>query len=1174
MVRIRKMLSCLLVAALLISAVPMLCVSLPSFSAAHAAEREVIDSGEVNENITWTVYSDGELVLSGEGDMSDYFPNFEEYGVDAEGFPEWFAYRDLIVSIVVEEGITSIGDCAFLGLYNVKNVQLPEGITKIGIYSFLYMMSIKEIELPSSVKSIGDMAFSYCAALRSVNLPDGLEELGYYVFECAFALQEITIPGTVKGFSFVSLEGAFVLKRIVINEGAQFNYQLYESSVSDGETGFDYEMNWPFLEYLSIPSTFTGDITIGITAPFLTEIYNASKSFAVYPVFTGILEESVFEYKRDYIEDYVIELVSLIYASAEGLIVDPELSDFDFSDYLTEFFGFSAELSEAALMADSNGIVFQSRDSCLEFFNLLKDSEEEHYKSYSEILCDAMLMDGRQRYYEETLGISNTVVLCYDDSAQHEILKECDRFSQHVLLDDNKVCSDELTLEGYYTGDDSAYFSFRINVDSRTLILSGNGDMQLVDGCSPWLRCAHLYDTVIFEEGSNITSIASGAFLNLKGIDIYIPSSVKRIEEYAFWGADDISLHIAKGCSFDYYNLVHPETDIKEYIVEEGHEKYYSYDGALYTKEGLTYEVRLDDLNYEEITVPGPMLLQVPSHKTEVDIKEDTNIIGIHSFYYSDIEEIIIPDSVDYIQSGAIAYCNNIKKLDLNSADFVPGRKINMGGFVFAFACPLLDEIKVDEENGHFCVEENGAVLSKDRKILHFYPAVNEEEEFIIPSGVEEIGGAVFFEINECVTSLVLPESLKSLFSNMGEFVALEKLTVLNPVMDFDEYEFDTQVIIYGYPGSTAEAYASENGNEFVLISGCPHFGGEATCESRAICDLCGQEYGELGDHIEDTYTEKESCTVNGYTMTYCSVCYEELDFEVIEAKHLWSEKYTVVTPATCAQKGTEKRICERCQEEDFRDIPESDHDYEDEYTTDTEATCTENGSKSRHCKNCTAVTDVKEITSPGHSFSDWYTVSEATFAQEGKCERKCSICQYTEQKPIPVLEQKEYENKDSGIKLTVNKDAYDGKDVEVDIKEVFDGSHFLALNYGKKAAFDITTLIDGEEVQPGAPVYVQIPVPSDFNKKSVAVFHINTVTGELERIESEIIDGYICFYAASFSVYIIADESTATEEAPAPDCDHLCHKTGFLGFIWKIIQFFSKLFKANPVCSCGAAHY
>ncbi len=45
-------------------------------------------------------------------------------------------------------------------------------------------------------------------------------------------------------------------------------------------------------------------------------------------------------------------------------------------------------------------------------------------------------------------------------------------------------------------------------------------------------------------------------------------------------------------------------------------------------------------------------------------------------------------------------------------------------------------------------------------------------------------------------------------------------------------------------------------------------------------------------------------------------------------------------------------------------------------------------------------------------------------------------------------------------------------------------------------------------------------------------------------------------------------------EDKGESDCDHMCHKTGFVGFIWKIVQFFWKLFRMNPVCECGVAHY
>ena len=55
-------------------------------------------------------------------------------------------------------------------------------------------------------------------------------------------------------------------------------------------------------------------------------------------------------------------------------------------------------------------------------------------------------------------------------------------------------------------------------------------------------------------------------------------------------------------------------------------------------------------------------------------------------------------------------------------------------------------------------------------------------------------------------------------------------------------------------------------------------------------------------------------------------------------------------------------------------------------------------------------------------------------------------------------------------------------------------------------------------------------------------------------------------------------EEPTTNPEAPtdpdAPACKHLCHKTGFVGFFWKIIRFFWKLFRIHPYCDCGAAHY
>ncbi|MBQ7121262.1 MAG: hypothetical protein IJO03_03250 [Clostridia bacterium] len=81
--------------------------------------RAVIDSGYCGaqgENLAWTLYDDGELVISGEGEMDWYAVDWQgnKYAVNNPvKRPGWFGYYDRIYVITVEEGVTSIGNDAF-----------------------------------------------------------------------------------------------------------------------------------------------------------------------------------------------------------------------------------------------------------------------------------------------------------------------------------------------------------------------------------------------------------------------------------------------------------------------------------------------------------------------------------------------------------------------------------------------------------------------------------------------------------------------------------------------------------------------------------------------------------------------------------------------------------------------------------------------------------------------------------------------------------------------------------------------------------------------------------------------------------------------------------------------------------------------------------------------------
>ncbi len=98
-------------------------------SVAFAAEdgRKVVDSGfcgAQGENLTWTLYGDGELVISGEGEMDWYYP----WSTDKKS--PWDDHYNDIYIITVEEGVTGIGHYAFVSDYLTEycKINLPKSL--------------------------------------------------------------------------------------------------------------------------------------------------------------------------------------------------------------------------------------------------------------------------------------------------------------------------------------------------------------------------------------------------------------------------------------------------------------------------------------------------------------------------------------------------------------------------------------------------------------------------------------------------------------------------------------------------------------------------------------------------------------------------------------------------------------------------------------------------------------------------------------------------------------------------------------------------------------------------------------------------------------------------------------------------------------------------------------
>ena len=123
-------------------------------------------SGTCGDNLTWTlVESTGTLTISGSGAMNNYTISYS--------IAPWYDDRAKILAVVIENGVTSIGQYAFYNCTGLTSFTIPNSVTSIGRYAFAGCSGLTSVTIPNSVKGIGGGVFSACSELNSIVIENG-----------------------------------------------------------------------------------------------------------------------------------------------------------------------------------------------------------------------------------------------------------------------------------------------------------------------------------------------------------------------------------------------------------------------------------------------------------------------------------------------------------------------------------------------------------------------------------------------------------------------------------------------------------------------------------------------------------------------------------------------------------------------------------------------------------------------------------------------------------------------------------------------------------------------------------------------------------------------------------------------------------------------------------------
>lgn len=949
-------------------------------------------SGTLNNGISWVLSSDRTLTISGNGAVS-------------QNPCPWQQYVRVIKKVVIEEGITEIGDCSFCnGGRLIEEVTLPESLTKIGSYAFAYC-AIESITIPSGVTEIKNNAF-YNSHLTSIDIPENVTTLGNNAFGFCESLEELRIPNhalcdrtlNCQNLKTIYIYGEGVLptscNMFRYNNNAIENIIIEEGITSVNTNMFGMCDN---ASYVRLPSTI-GDRDVSGYAPFS----QCSNLKTAGPLGSGCNIEF----------GWTERIPSYAFASIKSLesIVFPE----NLKEIGESAFWFCENLQEI-VFPDTVESIEQAAFRGCGLMHVYVPSSVETMGTY--VFCDCPNLksagpadSGCDIEYGWTVKIpDNAFTDCSFDTVRlADTIKIIGAYAFQRTIIDSFILPENLNTINEY-----AFFGSNIN----KLVFKGNIPSINTKGfyaatCTayyPYGNETYTSNTMVGYGGSITWKADPETTGTLTELEL-IQEPVKKLytvdEELSLEG-----LQIKSYYDSGYTDIIdNSEITVGDYDLSTTGKKQIEIG---YKDKIVSFEVNVCDLNEENV---DPSLYPESTHDY------DNNLNIEYSFTYTDAqslsftfsEETAVEDDIDFLY----VYDANGNLLKTYTGTSAAGQTVNIDGKSFVIKL-VSDEsgtaygFSIDSITAHAyghewqetvfkeptCTEEGSKGLECQvcgYQRSEVIPALGHAYEDTVVEPTCTAGGYTLHLCTQCGDSYINNET-DALGHAFGEWItdqdstcteegARHRLCALcglyeTNIIDKKEHAFSGDYTV------DAEPTCTEAGEKSIYCNVCGEKKEGSTVEIPAL----GHLYGEVV--IEPT------CITGGYTIHVCGRCSDNYkDDETLPTGHSFGD-WIIDNDSTCTEEGIQHRECEDCGYIETKGINKKEHSFDTEYTVDKEPTCTTDGSKSFHCtsEGCTATTGSEVIPATGHDYGDWTVTREATCTESGEMQRTCAVCDETE---------------------------------------------------------------------------------------------------------------------------------------------------------------------------------